>query len=164
MKKFIFFTAVIAVFLTSCAKDGYTDSISCRDIVNTVIIETADSEKEYAPFETSHIAQYFKETDKCDDYCAVYSTDTSDIDEIGIFHTSSKDNADALVKDCQSYIEELQENSRAFIASYAPEELPKLDGAQVRRFGNYVIYTVLEEEHADEIFEQIKERLIVTAD
>ncbi len=163
MKKFILLTAIAAAVLTSCAKVGYTDSISCRDIVNTVI-ETADGENEYEPFETSHIEHYFKSTDKYDDYYAVYSTDTSDIDEIGIFHASSKDNAEALVKECRSYIEELQENSRAFIASYAPEELPKLDGAQVRRFGNYVIYTVLDEEHTNEIFEQVKKRLIINAD
>lgn len=161
MKKFIFLTVIAAAVLSSCAKVGYADSVSCSDI-GTAVFNVADSEKEYAPFEPSHIEQYFKETDKYDDYYAVYSTDTADIDELGIFHATSNNNADAMVKECQSYIEELQKNSRAFIASYAPLELPKLDGAQVRQFGNYVIYTVLEEEQANKIFKQVRERLIIT--
>ena len=60
---------------------------------------------------------------------------------------------------CRDYIDDMQEDSRAFIASYAPNELPKLDSAQVRRFGNYVIYTILPDDSAKTVFENVKEAL-----
>ena len=59
----------------------------------------------------------------------------------------------------KNYISDLQENQKAFIASYAPREIPKLEDAEVRRYKSYVIYTVLDENSRLEAFEEINDLL-----
>lgn len=157
LKRSIIITLVL-LSLSSCSRLGYADNVDCSEIGKGAL-DTLDDDMEYAEFDKTHLELYFDDTDEYDDCYTVYSTDTGDINEIGVFHATSKDNANELAEECREYIEDLQENSRAFISSYAPDELPKLDSAQVRRFGNYVVYTVLDDESADAIFESIKENL-----
>ena len=157
VKRLIIVTLAV-LSLTSCSRVGYADNVACSDIGKDTL-DTLDDNLEYAEFDEAHVELYFDDTNEYDDYYTVYSTDTNNINEIGIFHASNKDNAEDLADECRDYIEDMQENSRAFIQSYAPEELPKLDGAQVRRFGNYVVYTVLDSDKANAVFESIKENL-----
>ena len=42
---------------------------------------------------------------------------------------------------------------------YTPEEYPKFENAEVRTFGIYVIYTILNEEDANNLFKQIENEL-----
>lgn len=143
--------------LSACSSRAYSDELPCTDI-SSAITDSLDDGQEYASFPDSHIDRNFERA-SFDGHAAIYSADAEDISEIGVFHAKDKNSADALVKQCRTYIEDMQENSRAFIASYAPEELPKLDAAQVRRFGNYVVYTVLSEEQSSAAFESIKRAL-----
>lgn len=149
---------LVAVLLSGCSRVQYADSVACRDI-GSAISDTLDDGLEYAELSAEHVKQYFDNTDEYDDIHTMYSTDTGDINEIGIFHASSKKNADSVETKCREYIDGMKEDSRPFIASYAPNELPKLDGAQVRRFGNYVVYTVLDDSTADKVFEKVKDSL-----
>ena len=146
------------VILPSCARMSYADDVACEDIGDS-IKTSLDESTEYSLFDRAHIDKNLDVSGEYDDFYAIYSTDTNDIDEIGIFHAPTKEDAEDMAEACRDYVEDMQEDSRAFIASYAPEELPKLDDAQVRRFGNYVVYTVLPEDTANAVFESIKEAL-----
>ena len=101
-------------------------------------------------------AFYFEDSHEADDCRMVYSLDTNDINEIGIFHAPNKTEAQDIAEDCREYVEDMRQNSRAFIASYAPSELSKLDGAQVRIYGNYVIYTILPTELIESVFHEVE--------
>ena len=59
----------------------------------------------------------------------------------------------------EEYLEELREDQRAFIASYAASELPKLDGAQWRTFGNYTVYAILDEHDRALVFDTVESLL-----
>ena len=159
MKKLILIAVVLLVLGTSvfCSSHSYADDVASSDI-SAAITKAIDDGQEYVQFADSHIKHNFgdQEFEEC---TLVYSAKAENISEIGVFHTKDKDSADALVELCRAYIEDMQQNSRAFIASYAPEELPSLDAAQVRRFGNYVVYTVLPEAHSDAAFDKVKEIL-----
>ena len=74
-----------------------------------------------------------------------------------IFHTPDTDSARKLMTHIEAYISEMQETQRAFIGSYAPLELPKLDGATVKQFGNYLVYSI--SENNEEIFSSIEKTL-----
>ena len=71
----------------------------------------------------------------------------------------SDDAVDKIEGVCYEYINDLSQNSRAFIASYAPEELVKLDNAEVRRYGRYIVYTVLEAADSERVFEIVENAL-----
>lgn len=159
MKNFlcVIFTLVCAV-LPSCSRSEYTDTVKCADL-GKQMTDTLEDGQEYLEFDSTHRDFYFEDSDEYDDCYLMYSSDTNDINEIGVFHASSDERAEDMLEDCRDYIEDMKENSRAFIASYAPEQLPKLDSATVRRFGNYVIYTVLPEDKAEAVFQRIEESL-----
>ncbi len=147
-----------ATLFCSCARSEYTDEKTCEDVGKSMTDSLEDTQ-EYYEFDKNHIGLFFDDTEEYDDYYAVYSADTNDINEVGVFHAPDAESADDLAESCREYIEDMRQNSRAFIASYAPEELPKLDSAEVRRFGNYVIYTILPEDKAEAVYEHVKSQL-----
>ena len=144
--------------ITACSGKEYRDDLKCTDLGMELTAALEDGQ-EYVELDDSHREFYFEDFEEYDDCYTVYSADTNDINEIGIFHAASEDRARELANSCEEYIEDMRENSRAFIASYAPEELPKLDGATVRRYGNYVVYTVLPEDKTQTAFETVENML-----
>ena len=162
MKRFLCISlAVIFVSaITSCSrKKDYANDIP----VSSIYAEISDllyGTGEYIEFNELHMEEYFPNTDEYDEHYAVYSADVDDINEIGIFLSPDEFYALGMLKSCETYISDMQEDSRAFIASYAPQELPKLDGAQARRFGQYVVYLILPDNLSEAIFQRIEEILL----
>lgn len=144
--------------LVSCSRQTYTDTLSCGDLGEEIITALGDGQ-EYLDYDSLHREYYFEDTEEYDDCRLIYSSDTNDINEIGIFHAPDAGKAAELEETCRDYIKGLREDSRDFIASYAPEELPKLDGAQVRRYGNYVVYTVLPSQSTEDVLSLVEEML-----
>jgi len=145
--------------LASCARTKYTDVTPCKDVSALAAQELGDG-LEYTEFDASHREFYFTDSELYDDCSLIYSTDTNNINEIGVFHATDEKAAKHLEAKCLDYIEEMREGERAFIASYAPEELPKLDGAKVHRFGNYVVYTVLPKDRSYDVIDKIENSLM----
>ena len=158
MKKFICMILLICLSLCACSRSDYSDDFSCTEL-SEHIRDTLGDGQEYTEFDSTHREFYFEDSDDYDDCSLIYSTDTNDINEIGVFHAQSADAADDIAENCREYIDDMKENSRAFISSYAPAELPKLDNAEVRRFGNYVVYTILPPDRSTPIFHTLKELL-----
>ena len=73
--------------------------------------------------------------------CAVYHNSYgTGVDEFGVFKAGALKAAE--VKSAvEDYLDMMRETSMASL--YTPEELPKLDGAEVRAVGDYVMYCVL---------------------
>lgn len=149
-KKRYFCVAVcLALMLVGCGEEKYANGVSC-DAVAAVMSEAVG--EEYARLEAGYMEFYFEDAEGYDDVSLCYSVDGEDVGEIGVFHAQSEDAADELERQCVEYISELQSTSRAFLSSYAPHELAKLEGAGVRRFGRYVVYAVLDSAEADAAF------------
>ncbi len=62
------------------------------------------------------------------------------IDEYGIFKAGSNQNVSELESVVKGYI---QRRLETWMPEYMPEEFPKLENAQVKTVGNYVMYTIL---------------------
>ena len=160
MKKFLFSFLIVSslLFLFSCAEENYRDDLSCAYIAREICDKINDSDA-FSAYSKDDIVLLFGNSNLYDDSSVAYSTDTNNIDEIGVFHCSDEDDSKALWGVLKNYINDQQENQNAFIASYAPREVPKLENAEVRRYKNYVIYAVLDENAKLEAFEKIKEML-----
>jgi len=161
MKKLSITTAAcllsLSAALCSCAA-RYADGISCAELGESML-NSIEEVEEYTEFEDTHKEYYFNNTEHYDDCSLLYSKDVRDIGEIGIFHAPDENSARAMEEACLKYLDELKTGTRAFIESYAPEELAKLDAAKVRRFGCYVVYTVLPSNEANSLFKTIEKTL-----
>ena len=141
--------------LPSCrASADYADDLSCAQLMDAVV-EKIPVDFGYESFGDDHLRYYFEDTSLPDDVCLRYSVLSEDINEIGIFHTPSADAREEIEDLAEEYLEELREDKRAFIASYAAGELPKLDRAEIRVFGNYTVYAILNDEDRALAFETI---------
>ena len=58
-----------------------------------------------------------------------------------------------------SYLSKSFEKNREFYDSYIPEETAKLRDAEVRRFGNYVAYAILDRDSKSRFFSAIEDKL-----
>ena len=144
---------IISILSSSCSKPEYSDDKDCRSLAESV----KDDGTEYEEHDEEYLKFFFENSSLQDDFCIIYSRDTGDITEIGVFHAPDTDSARELMTVIESYISEMQDTQRAFIGSYAPLELPKLDGATVKRFGNYLVYSI--SDNSEEIFSSIEKTL-----
>ncbi len=160
-----FFVLTLSLMLMSLSLHGcsekepiYADDVSCSELMDTL-------EKQipvpfgYETYSPEQIQFYFENTDDHDDACLRYSKQSENINEIGIFHAPDAQARKELEGVIDRYLDELRTDQSAFIGSYAPEELPKLEGAEQRSYGNYTVYVILEEADRELIFETVEKLL-----
>lgn len=89
--------------------------------------------------------------------CAVYHNSYGTaVDEFGIFKAGAL-KASEVKSAVEDYLEMVRGTSMA--AQYTPEELPKLDGAEIRTVGDYVMYCVLSDADMDAAFKAFESAL-----
>ena len=157
MKKIILFL-LLPMLLTSCRQRLYDDTVSCETLCKTALsaITNRQDFSEYGATQRKLILSEVAESADCH---MLFSVSSQNIDEIGVFHGQNEAEAKEIYAKIEDYLEDQIEHQSAFIASYAPEELPKLTNSEVRRFGNYVIYIILPEEDKEDAFDAIEEAL-----
>ena len=152
----ILLLALPLLLLCSCKNEKYRDDISCKELCDAI---KSNTEKEYARYGSDYLSYILKDTSYCNDSSVIYSTDAADIDEFGILHAKNESDAEHLYEMLNEYITEAKTEQRAFIASYAPGELSKLDAASVERFGNYVFYSFADDDGAKKAISAITSAL-----
>lgn len=154
--KFVLSLALISILISSCAsKNAYKSDVSCSEITDALTKEIA-ADGGYVYYDAAQLEHLFGDVSLAKDHSVVYSLLSQSIDEFGVFMTDNAKDARELADECRSYIEEKYENENAFIASYAPEELPKLRDAEVKVFGNYVAFAILNENDRTAFFEKLE--------
>lgn len=159
MKKLVLLCLLLcALFLCSCAFKDYSDTVKCQELTEAVKAKIALSGGT-KPYAESDLKYFFENDAIYDDQSVLYSAASEDIGEFGILHAKSADEAQELLDEVEDYLETLATDKRSFIESYAPNESEKLDGAEARRFGNYVAYAILSESDKRSFFSEIESRL-----
>ena len=78
------------------------------------------------------------------------------IDEYGVFRTPEK----GKVTDVQDAIEGYLKMRRdTWMKEYMPEEKPKLDKAEVKVFGNYVLYVIADDDVRNNVYQDVEKLL-----
>lgn len=152
--KIFIFTATVLILslaLVSCSQKEYSDNITCHSLASTLRQEASVPEGEFAEYGDEEITLLFPNT-AYNDICILYSKDATDITELGILHAQNEETAKAVLEDVKNYIKNLQEEKREFLRNYSPAELEKLNAAEARQFGNYVIFTVAQANEKNLIF------------
>ena len=96
-----------------------------------------------------------------DDRCIIKHEQSTNVSEIGIFHVASSDGVEEVKCMAQEYIQKQTAYLRSFAANYQPEELSRIDGADVVVVGNYVVFYIADKTQAHKALRTIKAALLL---
>ena len=130
------------LFVACAPGSKYRDGIPCRE-VSEAFIQSQGGAVEYSYYNGEELSFFLEIPEYVTDLSVAYSTDVNDINEVGVFHCADENSAKEFFGTVSSYLKDQQTTQKAFIESYAPHEVPKLEGAEARRYGNYVVYAIL---------------------
>ena len=159
IKKFLCIYLLFCLSFTffACKDSEYSDALSCEELMRAAV-EASPTEGGYEPMSEGRLSYSFGDLEY-DDCAILVSSASENIDEIGIFHASSADQAEKLHSAAEAYLANLLEEKGAFIASYAPLEVDKLEKAQVNVYGNYVAYAILSQKGRNSFFSAVEGKL-----
>ena len=155
-------TLLSAVFsLAACNQkedEKYKKEINTQEIATTLSQKTPTAsawinEDQYFIEEYVDIPDYIKESS------IYYAKNTNDLDEFGVFLVEDgKEKATRLLL-LQGYLQKRYTENQEWYNSYMPTETPKLRDAEVRIYGNCVVYAVLSAEQRTAFFAECEKLL-----
>ena len=165
MKKRIITVLVLlcALSLPACARrkdyrDDVTATLVAERITENLNADT-DLPLRYVKDDTGFLEEYFKAPDYIADHAVFYAASTNNINEIGVYRVKEghAEELSALLK--ANYLKASLDKNGAWYDSYIPMETPKLRDAEVRVYGNYVVYAILSPKDRESAFETAEDIL-----
>ena len=154
---FILVVIFSAMALTACGGADYRDDVSVNTIAATIQEKIPVPDGYYGP-DSDYLSFYFEGTEGIvTEYVIQFSATSTNINQFGIFHVKDGE-AESMKAICESYIETMNKRWIAQ-ANYIASEHPKMEGAEVRIFGNYVVYTMLTEADKAVAFSAVEDAL-----
>ncbi len=139
----------LCLLLCGCSQEKYINTLSSEKVADQLL---AELEGRYHGADTDYIsesrfgARYKELTEKCYDHIILLSDDEeTNINQFGVFHVINAGDVEGITEIVTSYVEAEKLRLRDLLTSYNPAELPKLDTAQVKVCGTYILYTFLSE-------------------
>ena len=148
MKKITAFLLItVIIFSMTACGNKYFDDLPAKDLSDALergIVTDGGYREADSDFLTFHIDggnKYIK------DFRIILAVNSGEnASEIGVFRANNEADAKSLAKLCQSYIN----NKKAhWNYDYNPDENVKIENADVKIFGVYVVYTVLTPEDTE---------------
>lgn len=160
MKRFLCLLCALASLslLPACAKQSsYRNDLSISALTESVR-NSLNHQIEYKRADASYLDDYFKRPDFVQEQDIYFASDGNNLNEFGIFRVA-EGKAEEMENHLRSYLSASLEKNRDFYDSYIPKETAKLRDAEVRRFGNYVSYAILDKTSRGNFFSAIEESL-----
>ena len=161
----------VALFLFSCAKvsgsitDELDDGPTSEQIVNT-LVTAAPSPDGYQTVDEDYISRmnfgekYTNLLDAVADWCIVTSKRHEvNADMIGVFRLKSSADIPLAASVINEYLAAQRQRMATAYSGYAPDQIPKIDNAEVTRCGNYFLVTFLEESREDAVEDMFEDML-----
>ncbi len=144
--------AAMACLLGACGgSGGLRSDVPAEDIAAAV--DKAIGGEKYSTVDETYInGRLHIDLTKCDG-CVVR---LNVVDEYGVFKAKDADAARALEKEAQDY---LAGRLETWMDEYMPEEKPKVENAECRVFGNYVVYAILSDANRSAAFKAVEAAL-----
>lgn len=136
----------------------FSDLLSTENLAEEAL-EELDDRVIYVKDKSNFTEEYFKTPDYVRESTVCYAQDTGNINELGVFHVTEgkAEEFSALLK--EQYLDASLEKNRDWYDSYIPKETAKLRDAEVRTFGNYVVYAIFDRSERRSIFRTIEDEL-----
>lgn len=157
MKKLsILLIAVLLLTLVSCGGD-YIDTVSSSELATTAIAYVTTEggtrvldDDVILEFVEDDVPSYLR------DYTVIKANNAKNINEFGIFRVEDGKASD-MKEIVESYVSNLKGQYRSM--QYFPEEVEKIDFATVKAYGNYVVYSFLNESDTEAFYTAIENNL-----
>ena len=152
------FLSVVLVLAACNKEEEYKKEINTQEIATALSKRTPTAsawinEDQYFIEEYVDIPDYVKESS------IYYAQNTNDLDEFGIFWVEEgKEKATRLLL-TQGYLQKRYTENQEWYNSYMPTETPKLRDAEVRIYGNCVVYAILSPERRTAFFAECEKLL-----
>lgn len=144
----------------ACAERGhYTDDVptdEIADALTALLNKSTDLPLQYVKDDTDFTSEYFTLPDYVKEHSIFYARSTSNINELGIYHVEAGYAKQLATRLKSDYLAASYDKNRAWYDSYIPTETPKLRDAEVRTFGNYVVYAILDADDRKNVFDTVK--------
>ena len=138
----VFILALITLScFTACGGGDWRNDVAVSSISAAIGAKIPVPDGYYSP-DSDYLEFYFEGADAIvDEYTIQMSATSTNINQFGIFRVKDGE-AENMKAICESYIETSKARWVAQ-ANYIASEHPKMEGAEIRVFGNYVVYTML---------------------
>ena len=155
MKKTLSILLLLALTLClfSCADKGeYLDDVNTASVANAMVASLA-ADLDYTTVGADYLSDFVTIPASVKSCSIMISTEGNDLNEIGVFHVDAeKGSVDEVKKVIETYLTDSLTAYQSWYDGYIPQETPKLINAEVKVFGNYVIYAILSDADKTEAF------------
>ncbi len=159
----VFLILICALALPACSqKAEYRDDVDVTALAERVtseLNEDTDLPLKYVKDDTGFLEDYFKAPDYITDHAVLYAVSTNNINEIGIYKVRDGHARELATLLKTDYLKASFDKNSAWYDSYIPMETPKLRDAEVRVFGNYVVYAILDADGRETAFDTVENLL-----
>ena len=141
--------------LGACGGGSVRSDVPVADIVTAV--DAVVGNDSLVPVDESYVQGRLKvDTSLCAEYTVKINSMGTSVDEYGVFKAKDEDSVKALSEDVQAY---LDERLATWMDEYMPEEKPKVENAEVRTEGQYVMYAILSDDAKEAVFGALSDAL-----
>ena len=150
MKKIALALALLLLCLTfvGCATSSYANDVSAHSVAEAAL-DALDPQTDYMDGTNTYYSFYFVDRDEAaliNDRVMLYHPNETNVNEICVFRTAREKDARALSDAVEYYIEEQVDYLSGFAKNYSPEDMKKIENADVEVIGCYVIGYILSPE------------------
>lgn len=152
----VFFIMILCLSFVACASSNYKNDVAVKDLSDAAM-KTVSISKGYFDADEDVFKDDLGGSSDIDSYIIKISNDAQNINEYGVFHAKSQNAAKSFKNSINDYISKKKNNS--WYEQYVPNEIPKLNAAEARVYGNYVVYAIIPESQKTAFFGAIEELL-----
>lgn len=149
---------IILISLVSCGSKpvNYKDTLSTSELA-ALTAASLTNINDMAAADDFYIEMSLGiDISKADDHYICIPVGGTILDEIGIFKASDESNINDMKSEIESYLKGRVDN---FDTRYFIEELPKVESAEVKVFGKYIVYAILSDAEKSTFFNSIEANL-----
>lgn len=149
-------TLLLSLLLTACGGTAVKNDVAVSEL-GTSIDSAIGNSGDMVDAPESYITSSMKlDISSVSEYVVKINSRGVNIDEYGIFKAAD----DAQLKELQTLVKDyLQFRLDTWMVEYMPEELPKLESAEIKTVGNYVMYAILSDSGKKAAFSALEDSL-----
>lgn len=148
---------LFALLLSGCGGSSaeYKTDVATSELADK--IDAATGLESMVAMEDSYLLNAMQiDVESFEEYTVKINSRGINIDEYGIFKAPDDDSVDEVKKIAEDYLKFREDN---WMSEYMPEEFPKLENAQVKVCGRYVMYAILDESMRETAFTELENAL-----